>query len=205
MAIIVSSEWLLPIADKVNDLKQLPRTGWLLAGVVAPESVAEHCFATAWIALLLAEAINADWAGQGLTQPLSVERVLRIALVHDLAESVLTDLPKRSSDVLGRDVKHQAEAQALNQLLGNAPQRAATVAFWAEYDANTTPEARLVHDADKLEMVHQAFRYEQRGQRNLQEFWHDHHWHFPASAALFDQLFRQRIALATGGMESRQG
>lgn len=201
----MSSEWLLPIVDKVNDLKQLPRTGWLLAGIAAPESVADHCFATAWIALLLTETINADWAGQGLAQPLSGERVLRIALVHDLAESVLTDLPKRSSEVLGRDVKHQAEERALSQLLAEAPQRAATMALWAEYDANTTPEAQLVHDADKLEMVHQALRYEQRGHRNLQEFWHGHHWHFPASAALFDQLFRQRVASPAGGMESRQG
>ena len=28
--------------------------------------------------------------------------------------------------------------------------------LWNEYDARSTPEARLVADADKLEMVHQA-------------------------------------------------
>jgi putative hydrolase of HD superfamily len=180
------------LIDRVNDLKQLPRTGWLLAGVSLPESVAEHSFATTLLAWQLAEAVNADWATQGLQQPLDIDRVLRIALVHDLAESLLTDLPKRSTDLIGRAIKHKAEAQAMAQLFGAAPGGEQAILLWEEYSVATTPEAHLVHDADKLEMVHQALRYEARGQRNLSEFWQGHTWHYPISRAWFAAWERRR-------------
>jgi putative hydrolase of HD superfamily len=174
------------LVDRVNDLKQLPRTGWLLAGVSSPESIADHSLATALVALLLTDAINTDWQSQGLTQSLAGDRVLRIALVHDLGESLLTDLPKRSTDLLSRSIKQAAEAQAMTHLFQAIPNGAAYRQLWYEY------EAKVVRDADKLEMVHQAWRYEQRGHRNLHEFWQGHTWHYPLSRALFEQLCQQR-------------
>jgi putative hydrolase of HD superfamily len=180
------------LIDRVNDLKQLPRTGWLLAGVNLPESVAEHSFVTTLLAWQLAEAITADWATQGLHQPLDVDGVLRMALVHDLAESLLTDLPKRTTDLIGRIAKHEAEARAMVQLLADVPGGDAPIALWAEYIATETPEARLVHDADKLEMVHQALCYEASGHSNLYEFWQGHVWHYPMSQALFSAWEQRR-------------
>ncbi|NJN82828.1 MAG: HD domain-containing protein [Caldilineaceae bacterium] len=100
---------LIGLLDQANHLKQLPRTGWLLAGLANVESVADHSFSTALLSMFLADGINRGWAEQGLSQPLEVSRVLRLALIHDLAEGVLTDLPKRSSELLGADVKHDAE------------------------------------------------------------------------------------------------
>ena len=89
----------------------------------------------------------------------------QIALVHDLAESILTDLPKRSTDLIGKAVKHKAERNAVEQVTQNLPGAEATIRFWQDYDNATTPEARLVKDADKLEMVFQAHCYEKRGTR----------------------------------------
>ena len=178
--------------DQVNHLKQLPRTGWLLAGVAQAESVAEHSYAVTLLALVLAETINTDWAVQGVDGPLAIDQVVRVALVHDLAESVLTDLPKRSADLLGRAVKHAAEARALVQLLADVPNAALYQQRWTEYATAATPEARLVRDADKLEMVHQALCYERRGHTNLHEFWSGTTWHYPASQALFEQLCQSR-------------
>lgn len=183
---------MLSFLDQINDLKQLPRTGWLLAGVAQPESVAEHSFATTLLALALTETVNVDWAAENLTAPLQIDLVMRIALVHDLAESSLTDLPKRSSELLGRAVKHAAEALAIRQLFAGLPNGERYISNWDAYAAHTTPEAHLVHDADKLEMVHQALRYEARGQRNLAEFWQGHQWHFRASQQLFAQLTASR-------------
>ena len=169
---------ILRCLDHVNDLKQLPRMGWLLAGVASPESVADHTCAVALLALALAERINADWQAEGLAQPLDVGRVLRVALLHDLAESILTDLPKRSSDLIGKPVKHAAESSAMRLILAGLPQHDEWLALWCEYDAASTPEARLVRDADMLEMIHQATRYMRRGQTNLGEFLRDHAWSY---------------------------
>lgn len=179
---------MLTLVDRANDLKQLPRMGWLLSGVDPAESVAEHSYGVALWTLLLAESINADWQLEGLTEAIDVERALRLALLHDLAESFLTDLPKRSAELLGADIKHAAESQAMDELMRDLPWGHEHLQLWQEYDAAATPVARLVKDADKLEMVHQAWRYQQRGHANLDEFWEGHRWYYVASRHLFAQL-----------------
>ena len=179
----------------VQHLKLLPRTGWFFAGITQPESVAEHSFAVSWLAILLAEQVNHTWESQGLTAPLDLGKIMQIALVHDLAESVLTDLPKRSTELIGKAVKHQAEATVMQELFRQMPNGAQYVACWQEYADGVTPESRLVRDADKLEMLHQALCYEQGGQRNLGEFWQEQPWHYPASRSLLEELHRLRLML----------
>jgi putative hydrolases of HD superfamily len=190
---------LLNLLESVNNLKQLPRTGWLLAGVAMPESVADHTCAVALYAFFLADIINADPGPQGLAQPLDTTKVLQIALLHDLAESLLTDLPKRTSQLLGNGVKHSAEDAALVQLLDGQPGGEKFRTLWQEYASGSTPEGRLVKDADKLEMVHQALLYQRRGHANLEEFWQGHDWSFPISRLLFQSLCQVRNPSHQGG------
>ena len=185
---------LLCLLAEAQHLKQLPRTGWLFANVVDPESVAAHTCLTAMIALFLGDIINLDWATQELSAPLDMERVLRLALIHDLGESILTDLPWRSSELLGSTVKHTAEEDAMRQLSAKLPTGAALLNTWREYDAKSSPEAQLVKDADRLDMVYQALAYERRGHTNLDEFWQENAWNFVASRELFELLCQQRAA-----------
>jgi len=185
----------LNILQHIYYLKQLPRTGWLFAGVPQPESIADHSYGTIWMALLLAEEINQDYGAQGLSAPLDCAKVTQIALVHDLAESVLTDLPKRSTDLLGKVHKHRAEATAVEALLRPMPNGAEYIACWHAYSTGATPESQLVRDADKLEMLFQALRYAESGHQNLHDFWLGHEWHYPATEALWQTLCKQR---ATG-------
>jgi putative hydrolase of HD superfamily len=180
------------LLSSVGDLKLLPRTGWLFAGIRQPESIADHSYATIWTALLLAETINQEWQNQGLTAPLDIAHVVQLALVHDLAESILTDLPKRSTELVGKAVKHQAEADAIRALLQPLPNGTSYIACWHEYSAGVTAESRVARDADKLEMVHQALRYEAMGHHNLQDFWEGHQWHYPASEAFWQDLCQRR-------------
>lgn len=109
---------LIAYVEHVNALKRLPRTGWLLNGVLPCESVADHSLGVALLALALAEAVNAEWEAEGLQRALDVGQVVTIAVVHDLAESLLTDLPKRSTQLLGKAAKHAAEGEAMQTILG---------------------------------------------------------------------------------------
>ena len=77
----------LALLDEMIRLKAVPRTGWLLRGVRDVESVADHSFGVAFIAMLLADRAQAA----GLE--VSVEKVLRMALLHDLTEARTGDLP----------------------------------------------------------------------------------------------------------------
>lgn len=51
---------------EMGALKRLPRSGWLIAGVAAPESIAEHSFRTAILGWLLAHMEGADPARTAL-------------------------------------------------------------------------------------------------------------------------------------------
>ena len=73
------------------------------------------------------------------------------------------------------------KATALAGICGELPNGEMWIACWEDYNQSSTPEARLVRDADKLEMVHQALVYERAGHRNLAEFWAEPRWHFTAS------------------------
>ncbi len=175
---------LLTLLDRINDLKRLPRTGWLLAGITPAESVADHSFATALLALILAEAINADLPAAQLDVPLNLALVMRIALLHDLAESMLTDLPHRATDLVSPAVKRDAEHAAMSAITRDLPAGSVWVSDWQAYAAGSSPEARLVRDADKLELAHQALRYAQSGRRDLDEFLTARTYNYPQSEVL---------------------
>lgn len=173
-------------------LKRLPRTGWLLNGVQPCESVADHTTGVALLTLALAGAINADWQAAGLDRPIDAGRAVTLAVLHDLAESIVTDLPKRSAQLIGAETKRRAEAEALKSILNGLPAGNDYATLWAEYAASASPEALLVHDADALEMVHQALQYERAGSRTLDEFWRGHRWHFGLCEHLFEVLQKSR-------------
>ena len=168
-------------------LKRMPRTGWAMRGVACVESVAEHSFGTALVALALADAL----AAEGLAEPLDLEQVLVMALLHDLAEVRLTDLPATAVRLIPPEVKSQAEAAAMAELLAPLPGGGRLAALWQAFEDRSSPEGWLVRDADKLEMMVQCLRYEQAGSRGLDEFWQamdGHRWHYELSARLYGRL-----------------
>ncbi len=183
---------LLSVLAQASVLKRLPRTGWLLNGVTPCESVADHTAGVALLTLALANAINADWRNAGLERPLDAGRAVILAVLHDLAESIVTDLPKRSTQLLGSENKRRAEANAIAAIFDDASNANDYTTLWDEYTSNHSPEARLVHDADALDMVHQALCYELAGYRTLDEFWQGHRWHYRLCEQLFEVLHKSR-------------
>ena len=165
-------------------LKRLPRTGWLQRGIAHPESIAEHTCGVALLALAVAP----------LLPGIDRERTLALALIHDLGEAILTDLPLSASRLLGA-AKHQAEQRAVAQVVGALPGGEALMADWREYHQAASPEARLVKALDRIELLAQALAYEQAGQRGLDEFWvlAEQGWdEFPPLAELARELAARR-------------
>lgn len=176
-------------------LKRLPRTGWLARGVSGAESVADHSFGVVFVALALADALVAEAERASHGPAIDLEKVLSMAVLHDLAEVRLTDLPTSAKRLLPEEVKHRAEAEAVKDLLGPLPRSAAWQGLWQEFEDEASPEAQLVHDADKLEMMVQCLSYEQAGHRGLDEFWaalDRRTWHYPLCAALYGRLRAMR-------------
>ena len=158
-----TAETLLALYSQIATLKLLPRTGWLQRGVVNAESIAEHTFGVMALSLLVGDMI----AG------LDRGKLLAIALLHDLAEVYLGDLPASARRLLGAHNKHEAEQRALLELFAALPGRTDYLELWAEYAAGSSAEARLVKGLDRIEMLAQALAYERAGSHALAEFWAD--------------------------------
>ena len=172
-------------------LKWMPRSGWQMRGVPHVESVADHSFGAAFVALALAGAVAAGEQGG----PFDMEQVLIMALLHDLAEARLTDLPVSAVRLVPPEVKSQAEAVAISDLLAPLPAAGQLAALWQAFEDSSSREGRLVRDADKLEMMVQCLCYEQAGCRGLDEFWQaldGHRWHYDLSASLYYRLKAMR-------------
>lgn len=177
---------LLALQCRLMTLKLLPRTGWLQRGVYPVESIAEHTFGVATLALFLSDAIP------GLDRG----RLLAMALLHDMAEVLIGDLPMTAHHLLDDGIKHQAERRAILELLHGLPQAPLYLELWDEYTRRDTREARLLKQLDRLEMLIQALAYERAGSRNMAEFWEDAHngWstEFPLVCNLAAQLITER-------------
>lgn len=176
-------------------LKRMPRAGWAMRGVPYGESVAEHSFGVALLALALVDLLRAG--AEAEDAGLDLEKVLIMALLHDLAEARLTDLPASATRLIPEEVKSRAEAQALAGILAPLPGAEHLRVLWQEFEDRTSPEGRLVRDADKLEMMVQCLRYEQAGSRGLDEFWQaidQHPWHYPLCAELYARVRSLRPA-----------
>jgi putative hydrolase of HD superfamily len=181
----VKADTVLELLLHANQLKRVPRTGWVMRGVADAESVADHSFGVAFIALIIAEMVES---------PIDKAKVLTIALLHDLPESVLSDIPTPAACHFPPGTKKEAEMEVLSALLcgilslPNEQWRD----WWQEFEDGTSAEARLVRDADRLDMFIQAYVYEQTtGNRWLEEFWSSPEsasFEFAAARALYEKL-----------------
>jgi len=153
---------------ELQRLKQLDRTGWSLRGMgTGAESVAAHTYGVAVVAMLLADEARA----RGVV--LDVERVLRLALLHDWAEARMGDLPRIAIDYYGSEVRRVAEQTAFGAIVSAlGAEKAAPYSAWHEdYEQRASIEARLVKAADTIDLLLQALVFERAGARGLDEFW----------------------------------
>jgi putative hydrolase of HD superfamily len=170
-------------------LKLIPRLGWALRGIPAPESVAEHIYGVMLLSLVLVDEIKEE---------IDKTRLLGIALIHDLAECVLGDLPAPALGYLPPEVKKMAEARAVRNLVSTLSHPEEWLGYLQEYEESQTTASRLVRDADRLDMLLQALTYEEAGHRGLGEFWQQaktYSWAFSASQRLYNTLIAERARM----------
>ncbi|KAL8609432.1 hypothetical protein ACOMHN_006619 [Nucella lapillus] len=143
----------------IGKLKRVRRTGWVLRGVTEPESVSDHMYRVAMTAVLAPPPLNAD-------------KCVKMALVHDMAECIVGDLTPH--DNVSKEEKHRQEEEATRHMcsLMGEPIGSQLYTLWQEYENQESQESKFVKDLDRLDMIVQAYEYEQQEQRPgfLQEF-----------------------------------
>ncbi|OYX41700.1 MAG: hydrolase [Rhodobacterales bacterium 32-67-9] len=131
-------------ADK---LKQVLRATTLADGS-RPENSGEHSWHLALYALVLA-----DQAGPGV----SIDRVIRMLILHDLVEIDVGDVPIHSANgaAHGSDETRAAEAAAAERIFGLLPDDIGhdLRALWEEFEAAETPDAIFAKSLDRVQPV----------------------------------------------------
>jgi len=125
---------------EVDKMKSVLRAN-LLLDKSRRENDAEHSWHFALAALTLAEHAK---------EQIDINRVIKMALVHDLVEIYAGDTP--CFDVAGNENKREKEKESANKLFALLPpeQGKEFRDLWEEFDKMETPDARFASAVDKF-------------------------------------------------------
>lgn len=125
----------------IDEMKNIFRRNLIIDGS-RRENDAEHSWNLAMLAMLFEEYS---------TEKVNIERVLKIALVHDLIEVYAGDT--FAYDVKGNEDKLQREIESANKLFGILdPEQGAEIrALWDEFEAKETAESKYANAIDRIQ------------------------------------------------------
>ncbi|HCP08202.1 MAG TPA: HAD family hydrolase [Candidatus Moranbacteria bacterium] len=133
---------------ELNQLKRQKHSGWRLAGVKDPYSIADHIMRSAQIGYILASM-------EGNANP---EKVAAIMMIHENGEARIGDQTKVGAKYFSKkEPEKNAFLDQLENLSGSIADK------WKEYyreiEERNTPEGIIAKDADWLETAFQAKEY----------------------------------------------
>lgn len=182
---------ILTFLQRTNQLKSVPRFGSSLRR--DHDTVAEHSWRLTLMAYIIASECGVH---------VNINRVMAIALVHDLAEAKTGDIDAYTVIVGQRSVtdKGEREAEAMQEMTEGIGFGDTMYAIWKEYEDQQTLEAKFVKALDKIEaFLHIAERgvkayipkefhadYADKAVRAFDEATH----HFPEVKDLLDMVKR---------------
>lgn len=143
---------ILDFFNTAANLKNISRQGWVdKLSITNPESVADHSYSMSIMCMVISDLGNYN-----------SEKILKMALLHDLAESKIGDY---TPNQISKEEKNRIENNALIEIIEKLPDtiKSQYLEIWQEYQENKSPESKLVHQIDRLEMALQAKLYQKEG------------------------------------------
>ncbi|MGY5146135.1 MAG: HD domain-containing protein [Candidatus Nitrosopumilus sp. metabat.KBP569_Feb_25m_nospike.7] len=134
------------------NLKNISRQGWVdKLSLKHPESVADHSYSMAIMGMIISDLENYN-----------SEKILKMILLHDLAESKIGDY---TPNQISKENKVKIENNAYDEMISTLPEsiKSQYAQIWKEYQKQESPESKIVHQIDKLEMALQAKMYQKDG------------------------------------------
>jgi putative hydrolase of HD superfamily len=134
------------------NLKNISRQGWVdNLSITNPESVADHSYSMVMMCMVISDLGNYN-----------SEKIIKMALLHDLAESKIGDY---TPNQIPKEEKTEIENNAFIEIIEKLPDtiKLQYLEIWQEYQENNSPESKLVHQIDRLEMALQAKLYQKEG------------------------------------------
>ncbi|BCS26410.1 HD domain-containing protein [Aspergillus puulaauensis] len=157
----------VPFFHLLERLKTTKREGWRRFNINNGESISDHMYRMSVMTML---------APPSLATRLNLQHCMKMALVHDMAESLVGDITP--ADPIKKTEKARREAAVMEYIAGTLLRGVPSgmlagddiLAVFNEYEANETLEAQFVHDVDKMELLLQMVEYERSREIDLAEF-----------------------------------
>lgn len=143
---------------EVGQLKRVKRSGWWVAGVKDPESVADHSYRAIVIAYFLAKLEKADPGKTAL-----------MVAVHDFPETRINDLHKLGQKYID---SRAAEERVLADQMSTLPAAIAHEVrdLHEDYANDKSKEGIIARDADLLEVLVTAKEYMEIGYKDTADW-----------------------------------
>lgn len=144
MKYTLTPQQLLNFYKVTEKLKATLRHSWLNDGK-RQESVAEHTWMMTLLAIVLVPQIK---------RKLDLQKVLKMIVIHDLAEAITTDFPVWDG-VKNKQKKMEAEELAINEIFDHldTETKDELLALWNEYELRSSAEALFVKALDTLDVI----------------------------------------------------
>ena len=158
----------IPFFHLLERLKTTPRAGWRRFGIADCESISDHMYRMSILTMM---------APSSLSTKLDMAKCCRMALIHDMAESLVGDITP--VDPVSKEEKSRREAATMDYICTNLLGKfngglngTEMRAIWQEYEDSATAESLFVHDVDKIELLLQMVEYERscNCEKDLGEF-----------------------------------
>ncbi len=135
---------LVGFIKRAEKLKTELRHSWL-SDTDRQESVADHSWMLAIVAMSIFDSIDIE---------LDRLKVMKMVIIHDLAEAVTGDIPTFEKSVRQNN-KYLSEKSAIITITAGLPSELASefMRLWQEMEDNITPEAKLAQCLDKIEVL----------------------------------------------------
>lgn len=157
-----SPNQVLEFLKTVGKSKRILRSGWVREKIKDPESVADHSFRLSVISMILADTLGLD-----------KEKLIKMALLHDLGEVVTGDIVWSRGNIVDiekRAGKEELERKGIEKVFKIMGVSKEYVKTFEEMIERTSQEAKIFWQLDKLEMAIQALEYEKEQGKQLNEF-----------------------------------
>lgn len=182
-----SSKSVVDFIAIVGKSKKLHRAGWVREKIKDPESVAEHSFRVSVLAMVLSDTLGLD-----------KEKLIKMALLHDLGEVVTGDIVWSRGNIIDikkRAEKEEMEKQGLEKVFKTLENSNEYKKIFEEMIKRSSEEAKIFWQIDKIEMAMQALEYERDEHKKLDEFFVNAGLQIetPILKKIFGEILRRRL------------
>ena len=152
----------IDLIKKIGKIKRIRRSGWVRENIPDPESVADHSYRVAVMAMIFGKHLNTD-----------VDKLIKMILLHDLGEGTIGDKVVERGvrvDSKSREKKDKEEVETIRQMFSSIENGNSFAQLQEESSRMQTREAKILKQLERLEMAVQALEYEEEYGKDLTEF-----------------------------------